>query len=73
MIIMFFDGMIMMIMIMVIMIMMNMMMINRMMLNYDNLKEGSDYINASWIPGFLSLTEFIMSQHPKVNKYDEML
>jgi len=28
-------------------------------------QEGSDYINASWVPGFLSLTEFIMSQHPK--------
>ena len=49
--------------------MMIMMMINMMMMiNNDNLKEGSDYINASWIPGFLSLTEFIMSQHPKVNK-----
>ena len=53
-----------------ILIMMIMMMINMMMMiNNDNLKEGSDYINASWIPGFLSLTEFIMSQHPKVNKW----
>ena len=33
----------------------------------NNFKEGSDYINASWVPGFLSLTEFIMSQHPKVS------
>ena len=28
-------------------------------------QEGSDYINASWVPGFLSLTEFILTQHPK--------
>ena len=30
-------------------------------------EEGSDYINASWIPGFNSLTEFILTQHPKKN------
>ena len=29
--------------------------------------EGSDYINASWVPGFHSLTEFILTQHPKEN------
>lgn len=28
-------------------------------------EEGSDYINASWIPGFLSLNEFLLTQHPK--------
>lgn len=26
--------------------------------------EGSDYINASWIPGFQSVNEFILTQHP---------
>jgi len=26
--------------------------------------EGSDYINASWVPGFQSLSEFILTQHP---------
>ena len=30
-----------------------------------NNSEGSDYINASWVPGFQSLTEFILTQHPK--------
>ena len=29
--------------------------------------EGSDYINASWVPGFSSLSEFILTQHPKEN------
>lgn len=27
--------------------------------------EGSDYINASWIPGFHSQSEYIITQHPK--------
>ena len=27
--------------------------------------EGSDYINASWLPGFSRLREFIVTQHPK--------
>ena len=27
-------------------------------------QDGSDYINASWVPGFLSLTEFILTQQP---------
>ena len=51
-------------------IMMTMMMKTATMTVIDDnhFKEGSDYINASWIPGFLSLTEFIMSQHPKVNE-----
>ena len=26
--------------------------------------EGSDYINASWLPGFQKLREFIITQHP---------
>ena len=26
--------------------------------------EGSDYINASWLPGFNKLREFIITQHP---------
>ena len=26
--------------------------------------EGSDYINATWLPGFWQLNEFIMTQHP---------
>ncbi len=26
--------------------------------------EGSDYINASWLPGFDRLKEFIITQHP---------
>ena len=26
--------------------------------------EGSDYINASWLPGFSNLREFIVTQHP---------
>ncbi|CAB4063723.1 PTPRG [Lepeophtheirus salmonis] len=26
--------------------------------------DGSDYINASWIPGFFDLHEYILSQHP---------
>ena len=28
-------------------------------------QEGSDYVNASWLPGYRSLTEFILTQHPK--------
>ena len=28
------------------------------------LRQGSDYINASWVPGFQSLSEFILTQHP---------
>ena len=27
-------------------------------------EEGSDYINASWLPGFNRLKEFIITQHP---------
>lgn len=27
-------------------------------------EDGSDYINASWIQGFCSLREFIITQHP---------
>ena len=57
------------IMIIVMIIMLMMIKMASMIKNNDNhFKEGSDYINASWIPGFLSLTEFIMSQHPKVNE-----
>ena len=53
----------------IVMIIIMMMKTATLIINEDNnFKEGSDYINASWIPGFLSLTEFIMSQHPKVNK-----
>ncbi len=26
--------------------------------------EGSDYINASWLPGFNKLNEYIITQHP---------
>eukprot|EP00094_Tigriopus_californicus_P012020 TCALIF_11614-PA protein Name:"Similar to Ptp99A Tyrosine-protein phosphatase 99A (Drosophila melanogaster)" AED:0.07 eAED:0.07 QI:0/0.7/0.45/0.81/1/1/11/539/1209 len=26
--------------------------------------EGSDYINASWLPGFHSLRDFVITQHP---------
>ena len=29
-----------------------------------NAAEGSDYINATWLPGFVHLNEFIMTQHP---------
>lgn len=32
-------------------------------------EDGSDYINASWLPGFNSLREFIITQHP-LNKED---
>ncbi|XP_066247286.1 tyrosine-protein phosphatase 99A isoform X2 [Euwallacea similis] len=27
-------------------------------------EDGSDYINASWLPGFHSLREFVITQHP---------
>lgn len=27
-------------------------------------EDGSDYVNASWLPGFHSLREFIITQHP---------
>ena len=26
--------------------------------------DGSDYINATWLPGFVHLNEFIVTQHP---------
>ncbi|XP_060536953.1 tyrosine-protein phosphatase 99A isoform X2 [Cylas formicarius] len=32
-------------------------------------EDGSDYINASWLPGFHSLREFVITQHP-VSKED---
>lgn len=31
-------------------------------------EDGSDYVNASWLPGFHSLREFIITQHPLVRE-----
>lgn len=39
--------------------------IARVSLNPKSGIEGSDYINASWLPGFGRLREFIITQHPK--------
>ena len=38
-----------------------------------SMEEGSDYINASWLPGYLSLNQFILTQHPKVIIYLSLL
>ncbi|KAL1492711.1 hypothetical protein ABEB36_010927 [Hypothenemus hampei] len=31
-------------------------------------EDGSDYINASWFPGFRSLREYVVTQHPLVKE-----
>lgn len=33
--------------------------------------DGSDYINASWLPGFKRLKEFIITQHPTDHTVDD--
>lgn len=38
---------------------------NRVVLSQMLGVDGSDYINASWLPGYTSLNEFILTQHPK--------
>ena len=38
---------------------------NRVCLSPVSGVEGSDYINASWLPGYRNLNEFILTQHPK--------
>lgn len=34
-------------------------------------EDGSDYINATWIQGFHSLREFIITQHPLQNTVND--
>lgn len=33
--------------------------------------EGSDYINASWLPGYNELKEFVITQHPSKSTTDD--